>query len=123
MNNKKLGTEFEREFCERLAKMGYWVHFITPDVTGSQPFDVIAVGNGEAYAYDCKTSATKWFRISRLEDNQILAFEKWLDCGNHMPHVVVKYNGHVYAVPYLALKLADGGKINLEDYDEVYRWE
>ena len=39
MNNKKLGTEFEREAVTLLSQKGYWVHFITPDSRGSQPFD------------------------------------------------------------------------------------
>ena len=104
MNNKKLGTEFEREFCELLAGRGYWVHFITPAANGGQPFDVIAVKGGEAYAYDCKTSVSRQFSIFRLEYNQIFAFERWLACGNNGPRVAVKYQGKVYIVFYTDLK-------------------
>ena len=104
MNNKKLGTAFEREVCELLAQRGYWVHFIVPDARGAQPFDIIAVKDGKAYAIDCKTSVLGRFSSTRLEDNQISAFDRWLACGNSMPYIFVKHNSKVYAVPYSELK-------------------
>lgn len=104
MNNKRLGTDFEREFVQMLANRGFWVHFINPDRTGSQPFDVIAVKNGKAYAFDCKTCSTKRFSIDRLEDNQILAFEKWLSCGNTQPMIAIKYRNQVKILYYTDLK-------------------
>lgn len=114
MNNKKLGSDFEKELCRLLAQEGWWVHFISPNESGAQPFDIIAVKNGIALAGDCKTSTNKIFRINRLEENQIMAFEKWLACGNFMPYVFVKYNGWICAVPYAELKTKE--KINLEDW-------
>lgn len=104
MNNKRLGTLFEREFCALLAARGYWVHFITPAANGTQPFDVIAVKDGKAYAYDCKTSTLRHFTMARLEQNQITSFEKWMTCGNGVPRVAVKYMGSVYIVNYKVLK-------------------
>jgi Holliday junction resolvase len=104
LNNKKIGTDFEQEFCQLLSERGYWVHFLNPDKTGSQPFDVIAVKNGTAYAFDCKTSASDKFSINRLEDNQILAFEKWIRCGNTAPMIAVKYNDDIIILYYEDLK-------------------
>ena len=104
MNNKKLGTAFEKEFCNLLASRGWWVHFITPAPNGGQPFDVIAVKGGKAMAFDCKTSSTHIFPLTRLEENQIFAFEKWLACGNEEPQVAVKYNDNIYLIPYRKLK-------------------
>lgn len=112
MNNKRLGTEWERQFCKMLADDGYWVHFITPDNRGAQPFDIIAVRNGVAYAYDCKTCVSNTFSISRLEDNQMMAFDKWLACGNSMPHIAVLHNDKTFLLPYDLLKTS--GKIKLE---------
>lgn len=112
MNNKLLGTQFEREFCKLLAAKGWWVHFITPAANGGQPFDVIAVKDGSAKAFDCKTSQNHIFPISRLEDNQIMAFEKWLACGNEEPYVAVKYKDEVYLIEYRRLKKY--GKIDLD---------
>lgn len=111
MNNKKLGTQWEKECCDILKKNGYWVHFITPDSRGAQPFDIIAVKNGKAKAIDCKTSVKATFPITRLEQNQIYAFEKWLNCGNEMPEIWVKYNDKFYVLCYRELK--EKGKIEL----------
>ena len=95
---------FEKELCEYLANHGYWVHFITPDARGAQPFDIIAVKNGRAVAIDCKTSSKASISIGRLEENQKSAFDSWLACGNSMPQIAVKYNGRLFFVPYEELK-------------------
>ena len=114
MNNKEIGTEFEQEMCETLNRQGYWVHFIVPDSRGAQPFDIIAVRAGEALAIDCKTCVSETFNISRLEDNQIMAFEKWLKCGNSIPLVMVKHKGVVYPIRYTDLR--KHRSINLKKY-------
>lgn len=117
MNNKRLGTAFEREFCELLAAKGWWVHFIAPAATGAQPFDIIAVRAGQAMAVDCKTSAKRMFPISRLEANQITAFDTWLRCGNEEPKIAVKYRDKIYLIGYMRLK--SKGVINLESEDPI----
>lgn len=114
MNNKKLGTEFEREVCDLLNKKGYWVHFISPDNRGAQPFDIIAVKNKMAYAIDCKTSVSNRFTMNRVEDNQVLAFDKWISCGNDMPMFFVKYKEHIYMIPWLAVK--NEGSVKIDEY-------
>ena len=111
MNNKRLGMQFERDVCKHLADKGWWVHFINPDSSGAQPFDIIAVKNGQALAIDCKTSVKRIFPASRLEDNQVYAFEKWLACGNEMSQIWVQYEGKIYAVKYAELK--EKGKVDL----------
>ena len=113
MNNKKLGTEFEREVVMLLSQKGYWVHFITPDASGKQPFDIIASKDNIPIVADCKTSAKKWFSISRLEENQIMAFELWFKKGNRYAFVIIKYNDKVYQIPFRMLKGLQ--KINLEE--------
>lgn len=104
MNNKKLGMEFEKRMVDLLAKQGYWVHFISPDNRGSQPFDIIAVKDCFAVAIDCKTCKDHYFRLGRLEENQIMAFEKWLACGNLTPYVAVLYNSNIYMIEYERLR-------------------
>ena len=111
MNNKQLGTNFEKYMCEIFAKNGYWVHFISPDNRGAQPFDVIAVKDGRAEVFDCKTTVNPIFTMKRLEDNQVMAFDKWIACGNTMPHVAVLWNSHIYMLPYVRLR--DNGRIDL----------
>lgn len=101
MNNKQLGTEWERRFCELMAKNGFWVHFINPNASGAQPFDVIAVKGNKAFAFDCKTCKSGSFTINRLEQNQMFAFDKWLDCGNLFAYIAIRYeNGNIYIVDY-----------------------
>lgn len=117
MNNKRLGTAFEREVVNLLSQNGYWVHFITPDASGSQPFDIIASMSDYPLVADCKTSATKWFSISRLEENQKMAFDLWLKKGNNRALIFVKYKTKIYAIPYIFLESKK--RINLLDED---RW-
>ena len=112
MNNKRLGTQFEQELCNRLAGKGYWAHFIVPDTRGAQPFDIIAVKAGRAYAIDCKTCVAGTINVSRLEDNQIMAFEKWLACGNEMPFIAVKHDNQIFMIPYNVLKQKGSVKLN-----------
>ena len=100
MNNKMVGTYFERKMCNLLGNEGWWVHFIEPKQSGAQPFDIVAVKNGRAIAIDCKTCVNSRFSIDRLEDNQIYAFEKWLRCGNEMPYIAVEHEDDVYMIPY-----------------------
>ena len=112
MNNKRLGTQFEREICEKLAKLGYWVHFLAPDARGAQPFDIIVVRDGIAHAIDCKTCVANTFSINRLEENQVTAFERWMKCGNTIPIVAVKHDGKIYAIEYTELKERKSIKLN-----------
>lgn len=122
MNNKKIGNEFETEFCELLKAKGYWVHFITPDKSGAQPFDIIAAKDGIAYAFDCKTSVKRVFPFSRLEENQKMSFELWKAKGNAEPYIAIKYEDGVYIVSYTLLKHKK--KVDVEkDNDAVFRWK
>lgn len=116
MNNKKLGTAFERKMCEILSSEGYWVHFIVPDARGAQPFDIVAVRFGEALAIDCKTSSTYRFNLNRLEDNQRMAFNRWIQCGNSEPIVAVLYQNRVYMIPYNRLVRDEVINLKQEDY-------
>ena len=118
MNNKVKGTAFERKMCNILSRNGYWVHFISPDNSGAQPFDIIAVKSGMAIAADCKTCVDDTFRIGRLEDNQIMAFERWVACGNLDPVIFVEHDKNIYLIPYNDLKEKRGVKL-----DEHYRWK
>ena len=114
MNNKRLGNNWEKQFTEILASKGFWVHFITPNIAGQQPFDIIAVKDNRPYAIDCKTAVKPIFPLSRLEDNQVNAFELWLQCGNDNALVAVKYGDKYYQIPYDYLKIV--GKVDLRKW-------
>lgn len=96
-----------------LSQKDYWVHFITPDARGSQPFDIIASKDDKPIVGDCKTSSVKWFNISRLEENQVMSMELWLKKRNSYAFVFVKYNEKIYQIPYRMLKGLK--RINLEE--------
>lgn len=81
MSNKKLGNDFESQFCEILFEKGFWCHNLAQNQAG-QPADVIAVRNGKAYLIDCKVCSNHKFALTRMEDNQDLAMELWDRCGN-----------------------------------------
>lgn len=117
MNNKRLGNQWEKEFCNLLASKGYWVHFIASNRAGQQPFDVIAVKDNIPFAFDCKTAVKPIFPLSRLEENQKFAFEKWIDCGNENCFLAIKYDGRMYLLKYADLK--GKGKIDLREVDYV----
>lgn len=123
MNNKKKGSDFEKEILKAYTDAGAWVHFITPDERGAQPFDIIAVKDGKAFAIECKTLTTdkRYFTIDRLENNQIFAFERWMKCGNTIPLIYVEYGDKIVEIPYDVLEeekkidmraLANGDKID-----------
>ena len=103
-NNKQIGAKFEQEFVEILAKESFWAHFLAPSPTGAQPFDVIAMKDSCAFCFDCNSSVKLRFPLSRLEENQIRAFDKWLQCGGQEPIVAVKYDNKIYLIEYTRLQ-------------------
>ena len=109
MSNKQIGTAFERRVCELLKSKGYWVHFLAPDSRGSQPFDIIAVKDGIAAAIECKTlnAEDTYFYASRLEENQRLAFDYWLKCGNSMPLIYVEHGDEIKVIRWDQLRKAE----------------
>lgn len=108
MTNKKLGNDFESEFCEFLGEHGFWVHNMAQNKSG-QPADVIAVKNQKAYLIDCKVCSDGKFPVSRVEDNQHYAMQYWKLCGNGDAWFAMKMpNGQVYMVPYRFINLLRG---------------
>lgn len=97
MSNKKLGNQFETEFCEILAEEGFWTHNMAQNAAG-QPADVIAVKDGEAYLIDCKVCTRDRFAFDRIEENQSLSMELWRDCGNGEGWFALEFSDEVYMV-------------------------
>ena len=102
MSNKKVGNDFEREFCEILSEYGFWVHNLAQHQTG-QPADVIAVRDGKAFLIDCKVCSTGRFQLKRIEENQQLAMEHWLDMGNDEVWFALKLDDNIVMINYLDL--------------------
>ena len=120
MNNKKLGNDFEQELCEILADHGFWAHNFANRKNG-QPADIIAVKNGKAYLIDAKVCMYEVFPFRRIEENQHLSMDMWIECGNTTPYFALKARNEIYMVSYVTIKdLMRKGKkqLNLEDMNK-----
>lgn len=118
MNNKKLGSAFEKDFCKVLADEGWWVHFLNPNTSGAQPFDIIAIKDSVVATLDCKTCATDSFSLSRIEDNQWLAFSNLVWKTNAVCGFIVSHDDKLYFISFSDAKNAlDHGQksIKLDD--------
>ena len=103
MSNKKLGNQFETEFCEILAEEGFWTHNMAQNAAG-QPADVIAVKEGKAYLIDCKVCTRDRFAFDRIEENQSLSMELWRECGNGEGWFALEFSDEVYMVDLVSLR-------------------
>ena len=120
VTNKKLGNDFEQELCEILADAGYWVHLLNQNKNG-QPADIIAVKNGMAYLIDAKVCTYETFPFRRIEDNQQLAMDVWVECGNNTSYFALKARNEIYMVPYITIKdliKKDKKQLNFEDMNK-----
>ena len=118
--NKKLGNDFEQELCEILYDAGYWVHNFANRKNG-QPADIIAVKDGGAYLIDAKVCSYDVFPFRRIEENQHLAMDMWIECGNIEPYFALKCRNEIYMVGYRTIKeLIRKGKkqLNFEDMNK-----
>ena len=116
MINKKLGNDFEQELCQILADAGYWTHNFANRKNG-QPADIIAVKNGKAYLIDAKVCMYEVFPFRRIEENQHLSMDMWIECGNIEPYFALNARNEIYMVSYVTIKnLIRKGKkqLNLE---------
>lgn len=127
-SNKKIGNDFESEFCEMLFEHNFWVHNLTQNQAG-QPADVIAARNGKAYLIDCKVCENDRFPFSRIESNQHTAMRLWKESGNGYGIFALKLdNGEVYMFNHdlmiaLSIGQASIGKDMIEHYGTPFgRW-
>ncbi len=102
-NIRDIGSGFEQYMVEYFGMRGYWVHFFAHADDGSQPADLIIAKCGKTYLIDCKTVANgSVFPLSRIEQNQELAANRWTACGNYDERYVfaIRNANKVYFVGY-----------------------
>ena len=128
MSNKSKGTAFEKEFAQIFADRGFWVHCLRDNANG-QPFDLIAVRNNTAYAFDCKECQSSMFRLSRVEENQENAMTLWTETGNWFSFFAIRFSGKIYLIPHRMLMILKGNGVKqLKETEaakygqELYRW-
>lgn len=121
MSNKSNGTAFERRFAQILSERGFWVHRLQDNRNG-QPFDVIAVKDGEALAFDCKDCGYEGFPLRRIEENQITAMGLWQDCGNREGLFALNLPSGIRILAYTAaISLVENGVGQLRG-DGLMEW-
>lgn len=104
MSNKAIGTQFERDFAAALYENGFWVHLFQDNYNG-QPCDVIAARNGHTYLFDCKDCKGIFFRLDRMEENQLNAMRLFELTGNSRGKFVIRFEGgKIYLVDYWQLE-------------------
>lgn len=95
----KKGSNFEESFAETLSRNGFWCTVIPKKRDGSQPFDIVAGKNGKLYTFDCKTSKSTKFQLSRIEDNQERAFGRLAIHGCYNNYFAISVdNAGVYII-------------------------
>lgn len=116
MSNKKLGNDFEAQFCEILFAEGFWCHNLAQNQAG-QPADVIAVRNGKSYLIDCKVCSNGGFVLSRMEDNQDLAMGLWQDCGNGYGwfSILISESNGIYMIPHWLIRAVRNSQFCLSE--------
>ena len=120
MNNKQAGNNFEREFCEQLARDKFWVHFMGGSKNG-QPADIIAVRNEHAYLIDAKDCQNDRFVLSRIENNQDMAMRYWEMCGNNQGIFALNTSKGVYMLRYgvaQVLEIAGIKSLNMQSIEK-----
>ena len=127
MTNKKIGNDFESDFCEILFENGFWTHNLAQNASG-QPADVIAARNGKTYLIDCKVCSNQGFALSRIEENQDLSMELWKDTGNGDGWFALKVEEEIVMIPHFSIKalMREKSILNLTDIREygvkLERW-
>lgn len=103
---------FQREICEILSEHGFWA-YETINKPSGQPVDIIAVKSNIGYIIECKVTQTNRFPLSRVEDNQITAIERFARCNNHESWFAFLFAKHPDSVLFvranMILDLIDSG--------------
>ena len=121
MINKKLGNKFEKELSEILYNAGYWVHLLNQNKNG-QPADIIAVKNKKAYLIDAKVCSLEKFAFKRVEENQHLSMQMFIECGNTTPYFALKARNEIYMLSYKTIRdLIKQGKKQL-NFEEINKY-
>lgn len=121
MINKKLGNKFEKKLSEILYNAGYWVHLLNQNKNG-QPADLIAVKNKKAYLIDAKVCSLEKFAFKRVEENQRLSMQMFIECGNTTPYFALKARNEIYMLSYKTIRdLIKQGKKQL-DFAEINKY-
>lgn len=93
------GSEFEQYLSVILYDNGYWALNIPRNRFGAQPFDIVAIKGSRILAIDCKVCSQPRFPLSRIEDNQWMAFDLIKKRTNAECYLACFYDNRIYWIP------------------------
>ena len=120
----ELGKKFEEELCWYLSDEGYYVIYNEKNISGSQPVDIVAIKHNNAILIECKNLENKTgrFSLSRIEQNQWLAYKKLQECNNSNMIIAILWNDNVYFINFDLLNYFDKS-INLNKIEpNIKKW-
>lgn len=77
-DNRTNGGRFEQELARQLYNAGFWVHVLQQNKAG-QPADLIVCKGAFCTLIDCKVISGPYFPLSRVEENQRYAMQRFSD--------------------------------------------
>ena len=112
---------FQREICKMLSEHGFWA-YETINKKSGQPVDVIAVKSDIGYIIECKVTKSNRFPLSRVEDNQITAIERFTRCKNKESWFAFLFSKHPDDILFVKaekiIDLVDSGAASVT-YEEL----
>lgn len=120
------GRQFEDYVVNKLFESGYWAHRISPNESGQQPFDIIAMKDDIVCIYDAKVISNGYrFPMSRIEDNQINAFNM-IASRTNVNHVGLLFytneDAKIWYMPLHEIHTAIWLEEKSIDVRECYEW-
>ena len=76
-----IGKAFENRIIHDMRRHGWWT-YLTPNTKTGQPFDIIAISDCTGIALEIKHLDGYRFDLSRVESNQRIALQDFIDKGN-----------------------------------------
>lgn len=118
------GKNFEKQLCKHFSERGYYVLYMEKSTAGAQPCDIVIIKHNIATLIEAKNldNQTGIFTLSRIEQNQRLAFKKFKSCENTNFILAINWNGGVYLIDFDLLQFYDKS-IPLKDIQPNWRWE
>jgi Holliday junction resolvase len=102
-SNKELGNRVEKEFAQYMYAKGWWVHIFSYNSNG-QPCDIVMSKDNLVWFLDVKSVQTEEFDFSRIEPNQMTAFELLVSRGTINAGFACKFNDGWYLLDFSRMK-------------------
>lgn len=92
-SNKALGNDTEKQFAQYMYAKGWWVHIFSYNTSG-QPCDIVMSRDNMVWFLDVKNVEGDRFDFTRVEPNQMTAFELLISRGTSNVGFAIKFKDH-----------------------------